>query len=36
VIASMVRRTMSVRSGAAILNKVGFGGNHSDWSEYAR
>jgi superfamily II DNA helicase RecQ len=36
VMASMVRRTMSVRSGAAILNKVGFGGNHGDWGEYAR
>jgi hypothetical protein len=32
----MVRRTMSVRGGAAILNKVGFRGNHSDWDEYAR
>jgi hypothetical protein len=36
VMASMVRRTMSVRSGAAILNKVGFRGNHGDWGEYAR
>ena len=27
---------MSVRSGAAILNKVGFRGNHGDWGEYAR
>jgi predicted membrane chloride channel (bestrophin family) len=34
--ASMVRRTISVRRGVAILNKVGFRGNHSDWGEYAR
>jgi hypothetical protein len=27
---------MSVKSGAAILNKVGFRGNHSDWGEYVR
>jgi superfamily II DNA helicase RecQ len=36
VMVSMVRRTMSVRGGAAILNKVGFRGNHGDWDEYAR
>ena len=36
VMALMVRRTMSVRSGAAILNKVGFRGNLGDWGEYAR
>jgi hypothetical protein len=36
VIASIVRRTMSVRSGAVILNKVGFRGNHGNWVEYAR
>jgi hypothetical protein len=26
----MVGRTISVRSGVAMLNKVGFRGNHSD------
>jgi superfamily II DNA or RNA helicase len=36
VIISMVRRTMSVRSGTAILDKVGFRGNHGDWDAYAR
>jgi hypothetical protein len=30
VMVLMVGRTMSVRSGVAILNKVGFRGNHSD------
>jgi hypothetical protein len=27
---------MSVRSGVAILNKVGFRGNLGDWGEYVQ
>jgi hypothetical protein len=36
MMALMVRRAISVRSGAAILNKVGFRGNLGNWGEYAR
>ena len=36
VMVAMVRGTMLVKSGSAILNKVGYRGVRGDWDDYAR